>query len=988
MKQIIIILIVYLNCIFVLHAQNEYFVVNSPHSPEAASFTRYMELPVSLYTGTLDISIPVYNLQVDDVSIPITLSYHNSGVRVEEEAGWVGLGWNLAAGGCISRRVNDKPDDLEYGWQEDNHVLDYPTDYCGNRSEYYFPKLLNCENYTYCNCGGNLDASVNTDQLTILRNNNLYDFEPDIYSYSFEGQSGSFSFDKDGNLVKREQNNTRILKKVIDGSTVPIDIYWEITDEIGNIYEFKKKQYSWTELTVGIEYVSAWFLSRITTKNGKTIDFIYNTDENPYVVGMSMFSQSYDCLNATFDGNTPYSGQFSETVNVNSRVYLNEIVTSEGERIIFTLGGRRDLENSSRLDSIEVRNLNNEIVKKYKLGYSYIVSTPDPVSSHQASYVNSEYCSKLKLISGYSNAVVNDTAYIRNTRRLQLDYIQEISNDGIEKLNPYTFTYNSIILPVKLSFSVDHWGYFNGAANTNKLPTLIDYVTYLGKYNINHYNEFMQFFQANRQQDATNGKACMLEKITYPTLGTLTIEYEPNSFTNINKFEPYTVDINGNSVTSTIGYGGGFRVKSVINHDPVSGKSITKTFNYYNGLLVCIPNYVRYERDYHLVEDKDCFRRDPFDRIIVSSYSNASSSNALSGSHVGYSKVEEITGVSDETIKTEYNYLNEEEILCGVSKEYGPTVPSVPNLSNGLLNSKIEYNGTTAVRSTTYNYYPMNNTNNYGVRVFFNSIIQGSCEEAVGELEKEDVKLVFFKYITNWNELSSVTEITDGITTTKSYYYDNPQLYLPSRISTTLNNNIVETEKNKYPLDFSSIPTEAALNTMRNKNMVNFLIETQIWKDDKIISATFNKYEDITKPRIYKVYKLDTNQPLSSFIGLDSYGSLSISNQYSLKTTINEYDNYGNPKSITTSDGLTTQYEWGYNGKYITKKTIQGTSPSGVLSSLYETWAWKPLVGITSHIDQTGLKTTYEYDSFGRLITVKNNDNNIVKAYEYHYQGQ
>ena len=43
--------------------------------------------------------------------IPISMTYHGSGVRPDQHPGWVGLGWNLNAGGCISRIVNGLPDE-------------------------------------------------------------------------------------------------------------------------------------------------------------------------------------------------------------------------------------------------------------------------------------------------------------------------------------------------------------------------------------------------------------------------------------------------------------------------------------------------------------------------------------------------------------------------------------------------------------------------------------------------------------------------------------------------------------------------------------------------------------------------------------------------------------------------------------------------------------------------------------------------------------
>src|SRR6266851_2113210 len=85
-------------CLFVCYemakGQNPEFNLQNYHpaSPTAFQFLKYTEMPVSDYTGVPNISIPLYNIEVDGVSIPIALSYHGGGIRMTEEASWVGLG--------------------------------------------------------------------------------------------------------------------------------------------------------------------------------------------------------------------------------------------------------------------------------------------------------------------------------------------------------------------------------------------------------------------------------------------------------------------------------------------------------------------------------------------------------------------------------------------------------------------------------------------------------------------------------------------------------------------------------------------------------------------------------------------------------------------------------------------------------------------------------------------------------------------------------
>lgn len=56
-----------------------------PPSPEASALAKYGNMPVSFYTGVQQVSIPIYTVQSGDIQVPITLSYHASGIRVDEE---------------------------------------------------------------------------------------------------------------------------------------------------------------------------------------------------------------------------------------------------------------------------------------------------------------------------------------------------------------------------------------------------------------------------------------------------------------------------------------------------------------------------------------------------------------------------------------------------------------------------------------------------------------------------------------------------------------------------------------------------------------------------------------------------------------------------------------------------------------------------------------------------------------------------------------
>lgn len=84
-----------------------------PVSPESMSFEPIdANNMVSPLTGDFSYVIPLLNVPSPEGGYPIALSYHG-GISMDQEASWVGLGWNINPG-AITRNVNGYPDD----WKE------------------------------------------------------------------------------------------------------------------------------------------------------------------------------------------------------------------------------------------------------------------------------------------------------------------------------------------------------------------------------------------------------------------------------------------------------------------------------------------------------------------------------------------------------------------------------------------------------------------------------------------------------------------------------------------------------------------------------------------------------------------------------------------------------------------------------------------------------------------------------------------------------
>lgn len=81
--------------------------IGGPSSPEASSFKAIgSDNLVNLFTGDFSYSIPL----LDVGGYPVNLFY-TGGITMEQEASWVGLGWNINPG-TVSRNMRGVPDDF------------------------------------------------------------------------------------------------------------------------------------------------------------------------------------------------------------------------------------------------------------------------------------------------------------------------------------------------------------------------------------------------------------------------------------------------------------------------------------------------------------------------------------------------------------------------------------------------------------------------------------------------------------------------------------------------------------------------------------------------------------------------------------------------------------------------------------------------------------------------------------------------------------
>jgi hypothetical protein len=461
-----------------------------PPSPNAAALAKFGDWPVNLYTGVPSISIPLYTLASRDITVPVTLDYHASGIRVSEIASWVGLGWALNAGGVISRTVRGVPDE------------EPAAGYFKYRTLYSDPANLNSTAPEIVWKLHRVEASQGSA-----------DSEQDIYSLNANGHSYKLLFRPDGTIVTMPFSQVKV---TADFQTST----WVVILEDGTEFTFGGGEnfYEWATTSFGnlgfVSYKSSWYLKSIKSPLGDLINFAYDhnyvaydyavsqtdfieyTTTNAGQVGINVGS----CGNFTEGGKTTVSRQSSSSVTLHS-------IENEVERLEFVPDSlpRRDVEGSNTLSRIRrFSKLSNQYLDEYNFQYNY----SEAVNSGRAS--EDDY-----------------TKY-----RLKLSRLSKVGSEGGSP-QLWDFSYDNQRLPRRSSFAQDHWGYFNGAiSNKSLLPKIFKYIPERPDLPIVITAGFMpgaHDLGADKETDPGRIKAESLTRITYPTGGITTFEYEANS---------------------------------------------------------------------------------------------------------------------------------------------------------------------------------------------------------------------------------------------------------------------------------------------------------------------------------------------------------------------------------------------------------------------------------------------------------------------------
>lgn len=1002
-------------------------------SPEAASLGKYGAFQVSEYSGAANISIPLYTVKSGDVSFPITLYYDATGIKVEQDATMVGLGWNLSYGGMISHIVCGEDDFREYPgfsfrqdwWKEQKENLKYKYQELPFWLE---PRatvngfVLGWDEITFGYIDLEREGRIVSDLRTTLfagmsKGNDV----PDVFQANFCGHNISFAIDKRTGGSNGQypiivlNNNSRkynISYKTdgISGERTGYPSSFVITDDKGINYCFEAKR----ENVLQGFGVDSYYLTKIYGPDGEKgkskVEFYYDTQEvnlvDAYTTRIKNHKPTaqrvYDKFNDIIPNstcNSLVSNYMLSLTNTSSveiacgrnghffKVYPKKITTNS-ETIEFKTsekGTRSDLPYASYISGITITPNTGGTPRNIRFAYDYFNETP-----------------AAKEVGSYSH------------KRLKL------TNVTIDDQN-YEFEYDeSIKLPSFASYSKDYWGYYNGAN-----PNDTKFVGCSPAYTISNgvVSSVEHLDGSNRLASEKLCKVGMLKKITYPTGGYALYEFEANRF-NDKYYYPdasYKKPITPKNENGGYSIGGGVRVKTIKNYDS-DGTYLNGVKYEYSGGKLLSPT-VQLEKHYI-----DCYN--VRDRIIFSfKYVNTEPSYLYICSLgipavVGYDKVvkkevdESGKKIYRKTVLDFYNYgyITDNPATEAINSRMQNTFFFNSYYDNNVDHAKGHLNGMVK-RDSVFNDSVLRSTTKYEYKYTkLDTIYYQKCLPThlpnIDNVENASLAydLAFYRKVITWNYLTSKTETlydSNGKQTTSNIteYAYNENNYQPMRVT------VYDDKKLNSRCTCLYYPSDAGMaggsDYLLQKHCISEVVRTYVYND------IFNT--NTFAGGSYYNYDLRNNIPV-----VKECRSITPAWRTVLEMEVTKHDNYGNIREYKKKDGTPVTIIWSYNhqlpimeivgstyadackkatslasleGKsYVAETTmssIHATLRENLPNTLVTAYTYSPWHSVSQIIKPNGEKTVYSYDGYGRLQTVLDaNQSNFrpLQMYNYNYK--
>jgi YD repeat-containing protein len=943
-----------------------------PPAPEAAALFKSTDVPVSLYSGLPGIGVNFYTIKTKELQIPIEINYNARGIQVAEIASRTGIGWALQSGGKISRQIRGSADELYYG-------------------------IFQQANYYYNDVFKNISKRASLWEAYVQFGQ---DMVPDLFYFDINGRSGKFIINHIDKKVVLQKFADLTIEPNIYGAGLPTQggegiVSWVVTDESGNKYYYGQSKdgtrqaadfdvvnnyayifpSSYEELPQEVETRprTTWHLMEIETALHERIEFFYEEEQGVY------YRRNYDrVIKGRPDEVVPQETEikcfFSQ---IESHQFQIKQINFPGGKLLFDKESakRKDFPVSHALKTVSVKDTKDSLVKKYEFDYFY------------------QRC----------NEDNNQLAHLRDIDtsakyRLFLSSVKESSKAS--SLPPYQFEYNSTKLPNRFSNSQDNWGFYNGKPNGQYLT----FFTYINPI--------------SRVVDTALCGAGLLEKITYPTGGTTALTYEQNRV-----IPPWFMDVllfhqnNPSSLPGGEWYGAGKRIKRIEQKDAGKG-SIIKEYEYTDGLgsttgkMLGLPAF-------HYIQQMAYIDGDTLP--IIDQYGSVPGSplTQLQGNSVGYAQVTEYFGEKGKNQGKTVHHFTIPDDAGGEYYKFPYHIPIDYEWLRGKPSTTQVYEnkgGVYELKKTIDNTYLYAGSSNAST-VFDNpfrhvdSVYVYRNDRRLFDLPLMAFKRdfdgpgdydhdVYYQTAGTFDLASTVEKEYDNgneISKTTIYEYDYDKHYQPITQKTINSLGDTITIRKLYPRNFPGIPV---YDSMVKRNMMAPVIE----------QTTFKNTTEIGKVKTNYAYWNN-----KAIIVPDSIKKSVLGNALETELVYSQYDKQGNPCQYTEKDGIPITILWGYQHQYPVAKIVGATLatvltkvdtatlrlPADDLAlrtllqplrtlpkTLVTTYTYQPLIGMTSATDPNGNTVYYQYDYFGRLDLVRDQDSNIIKKYCYNYAGQ
>lgn len=925
-----------------------------PASPKASAFLKYGEYPVSLYTGLVDITIPLYTISTGWIDVPIELKYHASGLKYDDVDMEAGLGWDLIAGGVVTHVVR--------GAEDTESAQDYFRDVSDIKVIYDPEYGTGPEGEDY----GEIRQTANGARPQSSRNHALaiLDGEYDLWRFSFLGYAGTYFFPGSQGTSSVVFIPDSGMKAASPGAPV-------ITDTDGVVYSFTATEGG----TLSTRQYQEWYMTEITPAD--------RSDEITFTYDMISPAAGYEIrrpfINAAF-----------------TRITENSYGWTDPEDTYTGMAGY-DSTYPPRLARID-----------FKGGYlKFVYSSQSGNDSWN-----------LQCIEVYSQASVEPirTVTLHKGRfsngEDRLDKVEFTDREGDSYC--YSFEYNGE--PADFSMNgpdngIDHWGYFNGttAENSRYMPVS----DALGNDGI------------DREADETWMMKGVLDRIVYPTKGYTEFTYEAHKWHE-----------GGSDLVF-----GGLRIKEIRNYKEDGVLAERKRYTYGSsedgkGSILMYPTISDYTyTGKQFISEYDTYLGSGWTNHYIG-YSTVASmpkrSYFQSGSSVVYPYVTEyVSNGTEDYGKTVYRYLHfPDELLPPVGDTYrwysDDRLLRDNAWKSGQLLGKTVYrkeeDGYVEVYSLDNSYKEINMAEYKNLRVKqYASFVRtpSSMASAMPDYDAvytqyPDFKDAFdapsnrnpspydyYNYYTSTglSVLESSVETLDGVSAVTDYEYN--RYGFPVRSVTRYATGDSTVTVTRYVTDSASV-----YSGMVSRNMVSSWLSRQVSRNGTVVSDESMSYSNLLS---------DNDDLFAPSALVQSYGSDIVADAW--RTVYHRYDEHGHPLYLTRADGVDVVCLWSYDGRYpvlqvenatwsqvcdaLGEDTVAGLSGmmpgddvlegyasalrSALPGAMVTLCTYSPLVGVTSMTGPSGRKISCGYDGFGRLVSVKDEDGNLVEAYEYNY---